>query len=278
MIEVDDLTFTYPNSATIFERFSWQVARGESWAVIGPSGCGKTTLLSLLAGLYRPTSGQIRIDGQPLQRPRPRTGLILQDYGLLPWATLRANAALGLEIRAFYGPDGIHAPADETVNDRAERVAGWLRRLGIQHVAHQYPHQVSGGQRQRAAIARTLALKPDVLLMDEPFGALDEPTRRDLQQLTLQLRREQGLTSVIVTHNIDEAAFLGDHILVLGQPAHHIPTIVHNPYGDGLVDRRGAAFAACCGELRRLIGEDNVEPQINADGTDRAYDLCGGSA
>lgn len=267
MIEVDDVTFTYPNGVTVFERFSWQVARGEAWAVIGPSGCGKTTLLNLLAGLVRPTAGQVRIDGHLLLRPRPRTGLILQDYGLLPWATLGANAGLGLEIRAFYGPDGIHAPADETINDRAERVEQWLRRLGIHHLAQQYPHQVSGGQRQRTAIARTLALNPDVLLMDEPFGALDEPTRRDLQQLTFDLRRPvdrpglraPGLTSVIVTHNIDEAAFLGDRILVLGQPVNRAPEIVHNPCGDDPAGRRGEAFAACCRELRRLIGEDSHE-------------------
>jgi ABC-type nitrate/sulfonate/bicarbonate transport system ATPase subunit len=260
MIEMQAVTFTYPGGATIFEEFSWQVGRGEAWAVIGPSGCGKTTLLNLLAGLSRPTRGQVRIDGQPLSRPRPRTGLVLQDYGLLPWATLGANAALGLEIRAFYGPDGIHAPADEVVENRAERVAAWLKRLGILHLAQQYPHQVSGGQRQRTAIARTLALNPDVLLMDEPFGALDEPTRHDLQRLTRQLRREQGLTSVIVTHNIEEAAFLGDHILVLGQPVHRAPTIVHNPCGDEPDDRSHEALLVCCRELRRLIGEDGLEP------------------
>ncbi|MCS7222917.1 MAG: ATP-binding cassette domain-containing protein, partial [Anaerolineae bacterium] len=141
MIQVEAITFAYPHSAPLFERFTWQVARGQAWAVIGPSGCGKTTLLHLLAGLLRPQAGQIVIDGQVLRRPRPRTGLILQDYGLLPWATLRANVALGLDIRAFYGPDGVHAPRDDVLDDKDARIHHWMTRLGIAHLAGHYPHQ-----------------------------------------------------------------------------------------------------------------------------------------
>jgi NitT/TauT family transport system ATP-binding protein len=259
MIEVRELTFTYPNGSTIFDSFSWCVRRGEAWAIIGPSGCGKSTLLYLLAGLRRPTAGQVLIDGQPLARPRPRTGLILQDYGLLPWATVRQNAALGLQIRAFYGPDGVHTPADERLDDRQGRVAYWLRRLGIDHVAEQYPHQISGGQRQRAAIARTLALRPDLLLMDEPFGALDALTREDLQNLTLELRAEQQLTTIIVTHNIDEAVFMGERILVLGQPPNREAVVVHNPQAGSAGYRQQEAFFARCNELRGLMGEDAHE-------------------
>ena len=111
MIAVADLTFTYPNGVTIFEGFSWHVARGEMWAVIGESGCGKSTLLMLIAGLHQPTAGSVLVAGERLERPRPSTGLILQDYGLLPWATVWDNVALGLKIRRFYGPDGKHAPA-----------------------------------------------------------------------------------------------------------------------------------------------------------------------
>jgi NitT/TauT family transport system ATP-binding protein len=180
MIRVHDLTFTYPNGTTIFEALSWTVERGEAWAIIGPSGCGKTTLLYLLAGLRQPSAGRVLIDGQPLARPRPRTGLILQDYGLLPWATVWDNAALGLRIRGFYGPDGVHTPSDEKFGDRQARVDYWLKRLGIDHVAQQYPDRISGGQRQRAAIARTLVLWPDLLLMDEPFGAPTTSKRRCL--------------------------------------------------------------------------------------------------
>lgn len=256
MIQVQGLTFTYPNGTNVFDAFSWTVERGEAWAVIGSSGCGKTTLLYLLAGLRQPTAGQVLIDGQPLTRPRPRTGLILQEYGLLPWATVRDNAALGLRIRSFYGPDGVHTPADERLGDKGDRAKRWLERLGIDHVANQYPHQISGGQRQRTAIARTLVLRPDLLLMDEPFGALDALTREDLQNLTLELRAEQQLTTVIVTHSIEEAVFMGEKILVLGQPPNRDAVIVHNPQAGGASYRQQDAFFARCNELRDLMGED----------------------
>jgi NitT/TauT family transport system ATP-binding protein len=254
MIKVDELSFSYTSGHPVFDRFSWQVAGGEAWAVIGPSGCGKTTLLYLLAGLRMPTSGSIHIAGEPLSRPRPTTGLILQDYGLLPWATVRENAALGLRLRKFYGPDGRHAPTDEVVGIIAERVGLWLERLNMAAVADKYPGQVSGGQRQRAAIARTLALRPDLLLMDEPFASLDAPTREDLQNLAVELRAEQKLTTIIVTHNIEDAAFLGERILVLAQPPHRAPVVVENPSAGQAAYRTQAAFLDKCNELRRLLG------------------------
>lgn len=262
MLKVQSITFRYPNGVTVFEGFDWCVERGQLWAVIGSSGCGKTTLLMLLAGLLRPSAGQVWVDGKPLSRPRPRTGLILQDYGLLPWATVWRNAALGLDIRAFYGPDGIHAPADERLGDRDERVAYWLKRLGIEHLAHRYPHQISGGQRQRTAIARTLALQPDLLLMDEPFGALDAPTRQDLQWLTLQLCQEQNLTAVIVTHQIEEALYLGQHVLVLGQPPQRVPRVVHRPIANGIAwedARRSSELRQLVEQLTDLIGDADHE-------------------
>ncbi|MFN8459829.1 MAG: ATP-binding cassette domain-containing protein, partial [Anaerolineae bacterium] len=213
IVNLINIIFSYPSGAAIFQNFSWEIKRGETWAIIGPSGCGKSTLLYLIAGLRQVTGGQIRVDNQPITRPRPQTGLILQDYGLLPWATVWDNAALGLDIRRFYGPDGKHTPTDESFDDRVERVDYWLDRLGIGHIARRYPGHISGGQRQRTAIARTLALNPDVLLMDEPFGALDALTREDLQRLTLELQAERNLTTLIVTHNIDEAVFMGRKIL-----------------------------------------------------------------
>jgi len=261
MIELCDLTFAYGAGHTILDRFSWTVEAGEAWAVIGPSGCGKTTLLYLLAGLRQPTEGRsaerpysIRIAGEPLVRPRPTTGLILQDYGLLPWATVRENAGLGLRLREFYGPDGRHAPANEVVGIIAERVNLWLERLGIAFITDKYPGQISGGQRQRTAIARTLVLRPDLLLMDEPFASLDAPTREDLQNLTVELQREQKLTTVIVTHNIEDAAFLGERILVLAHPPHREPVVVENPMAGQAGYRSQSAFLDKCNELRRLLG------------------------
>lgn len=236
MIDVENLSFSYSQTRPLFHRFNWQVERGQSWAVLGPSGCGKTTLLYLLAGLLFPTGGRVLIDSLPLVRPRPQTGLILQDYGLLPWNTVLDNIRLGLRIRRFYGPDGTHAPrvtnpaltAGERLN-LEQRLPGWIERLGLSGLEKQYPGQLSGGQRQRVAIARTLVLQPDLLLMDEPFSSLDAPTRLSLRELTLALQAEQRFTFVVVTHAIEEAAHLGQNILVLGQPPHVHPQTMVNP-------------------------------------------------
>jgi ABC-type nitrate/sulfonate/bicarbonate transport system ATPase subunit len=253
IVELVDLSFVYPNGAAIFQDFHWTVCRGESWAIIGPSGCGKSTLLYLIAGLRRPTRGQILVDGQSITRPRPKTGLILQDYGLLPWATVWDNAALGLDIRRFYGPDGKHAPVGENLADKQERIDRWLERLGISHVARHYPTHISGGQRQRTAIARTLVLNPDLLLMDEPFGALDALTREDLQQLTMELRFESNLTTILVTHSIDEAIFMGQKILVLGQPPTTAATVVDNPRAGSPGYRRQEEFFIRTNQLREML-------------------------
>ena len=164
-----------------------------------------------LAGLRAASRGATREwTASRSPRPRPRTGLILQDFWLLPWATCEDNISLGLRIHGFYGPDGKHAPLRSPAGAAwLERRDRWLARLGLEAVRRQYPGQLSGGQRQRAAIARTLALNPDLLLMDEPFASLDAPTREGLQNLTLELQAEQQLTTVVVTHSIEEAAFLG---------------------------------------------------------------------
>jgi len=250
MIEVDSITFAYPSSPPIFVNFSWQIRRGETWAVLGPSGCGKSTLLYLLAGLQFPQNGAVRIDGKALTRPRPQTGLILQDYGLLPWATVRQNAELGLKIRGFYGPDGTHAPSRV---DWDNNVTPWLERLGIETVADHYPSQISGGQRQRTAIARTLVLHPDLLLMDEPLSSLDAPTREGLQTLILQLQTENQLTLVIVTHSIEEAAFMGKKILLLAQPPIQQACILENPQAGSEGYRKSEAYLNLCELLRARL-------------------------
>ncbi|GAP05349.1 MAG TPA: ABC transporter ATP-binding protein [Anaerolinea thermolimosa] len=251
MITLESVTFRYGTGTPIFDHFSWTAARGEVWAVLGPSGCGKSTLLHLLAGLLQPTGGRVIIDGQPLTRPRPYTGLIIQDYGLLPWATVRENAALGLRIRNFYGPDGTHAPRDYRPT---LEVTPWLERLGLLEVADHFPGQISGGQRQRTAIARTLALHPDVLLMDEPFSSLDAPTRESLQGLVLDLWREQALTLVMVTHAIEEAAFVGQKILLLGQPPNREAVVLDNPGAGSPSYRESEPYQGMCRELRARLG------------------------
>jgi ABC-type nitrate/sulfonate/bicarbonate transport system ATPase subunit len=286
MFSLDETTFAYPHQPPVFEAFTWRASAGEQWAVLGRSGCGKSTLLLLLAGLLRPQSGTIAVGGgglshmreplspmqeplahvrEPLARPRPETGLILQEYGLLPWATLRANVALGLRIRRFYGPDGRHAPSGGRLDRAAiaSRTGEWLRRLDIDAVADRYPGEVSGGQRQRTAIARALVMQPDLLLMDEPFSALDAPTREALQALTLDLSTEAparagarvraGLTLVLVTHNIEEAAFVGQKVLVLAAPPNRVARIVDNPHTADAAYRTSPDYQATCTRLRRVL-------------------------
>lgn len=226
MIEIDNITYFYKQNQPIFSDFSLSIEDNQTWSILGPSGCGKTTLLYLISGLYQPQNGEIRINGKVINRPDPSVGLIIQEYGLLPWATVRDNAQLGVQIREFYGPDGKHAPRDAVDH---KSVDGWLERLGLLKLADQYPSQISGGQRQRTAIARTLVLEPNVLLMDEPFSSLDAPTRDDLQKLTLNLQDETGLILITVTHSIETAAQIGEYILLLSDPPNKQPQIFYNP-------------------------------------------------
>ena len=256
MIAINDLTFAYSGQPPIFQGYSLNVSRGEALSIIGPSGCGKTTLLYLLAGLRHPQSGTIRIDDKLISRPRPRSGLVLQDHGLLPWQTVRENARLGLTIWGFYGSDGRHAPADEKLApDQADqRVGDWLKKLGIESLQNQYPLQLSRGQRQRTAIARTLAMQPDLLLLDEPFSALDAPTREDLQNFIITLHHKSDLTYVIVTHDIEVAVIMGKKILVLQKGCNQETQIMDNACAGFTAARGQDEFQNTCEDLRNLLG------------------------
>jgi NitT/TauT family transport system ATP-binding protein len=271
MIAVEDMTFAYGAGSPVFEGFSWHAAEGEAWAVIGPSGCGKSTLLYLIAGLRQPSAGDVLVGGQPVPRPRASTGLILQDFGLLPWSTVWDNVALVMRMGRFYagkpGPKGSPRPYPRP-DITPDQVDDWLARLGIASVAHKYPSQISGGQRQRTAIARSLLQQPNLLLMDEPFSSLDAVTREDLQRLTVELREETGVTTVIVTHNIEEAVFLGQQILVLGQPPNVLAHIIRNLQA-GRADYRGApAYWDKCAEVREALGNNGGNAQRDMSGVD----------
>ncbi|MFF7974525.1 ATP-binding cassette domain-containing protein [Streptomyces sp. NPDC007905] len=180
------------------------VAPGEILTVVGPSGCGKSTLLRTLAGLLSPLAGAVEQDGDPLTEPSADRALIFQEDALLPWRTLRANVELPLAIKGV--------PRSE----RRSQAESWLTRVGLAAQARQLPHRVSGGQRQRAQLARALAGSPRAILMDEPFGALDAQTRSGMQDLLVEVLRGSGATVVFVTHDVDEALFLGDRVALLG--------------------------------------------------------------
>jgi ABC-type nitrate/sulfonate/bicarbonate transport system ATPase subunit len=256
MIEIRKLSFSYPGQVRLFDGFDLAVPRREAWAVIGPSGCGKTTLLYLLAGLLRPASGEILVSGAPISRPRPQTGLVLQDHGLLPWCTVEENASLGWVIRGFYGPDGTHSPADARLEGRAYRnkVEKWLSQLQIDHLRDKYPAQLSRGQRQRAAIARTLSLEPDLLLLDEPFSALDAAIREDLMKAMWAYHRESGTNHILVTHDIEEALFMGARILVLSAGCNREARVIDNPLAGYEDLRASAGFRDRFEGLRSMLG------------------------
>ncbi|MFF0090424.1 ABC transporter ATP-binding protein [Streptomyces canus] len=180
------------------------VAPGEILTLVGPSGCGKSTLLRTLAGLLSPLAGEVSQDGRPLTGPAADRALIFQEDALLPWRTLRANVELPLAIAGL--------PRAE----RRRQAEAWLERVGLADHARHLPHRVSGGQRQRAQLARALAGAPRAVLMDEPFGALDAQTRAGMQDLLVEVLRGTGATVVFVTHDVDEALFLGDRVALIG--------------------------------------------------------------
>ena len=251
MIKVQNLTFEYTSNLPVFTDFDWEIEQGESWTILGPSGCGKSTLLYLVAGLRQPGSGKILVDGEELTRPRPQSGLIIQDYGLLPWATVKENVSLGLDIRRFYGPDGTHAPLELNISD--DDVYEWIKQLGLLEQIDKFPGQISGGQRQRCAIARTLVLQPDLLLMDEPFSSLDAPTRESLQNLIIELWQKHHLTMITVTHSIEEAAILGQKILLLDNPPNQKANILDNPSFGKRNVRTNPQYLQLCQVLREQL-------------------------
>ena len=255
MISAENLRFAHGDGGYIFDNFNLTIERGEAWTVIGPSGCGKTTLLFLVAGLKMPLGGTIQVGGEEIKRPRPSTGLVLQDHGLLPWASIYDNTRLGHKIRHFYGADGKHSPSNVEFDHEKEeaRIQHWLKWLGIDHLQNMYPAQLSRGQRQRAAIARTLVLEPDLLLMDEPFSALDAPIREELQKVMNSFHKESGLTSITVTHDIEEAVVLGEKILVLSDSCNSQPVVIDNHLLGAMDKRNSPEFREKCRELHDLL-------------------------
>lgn len=210
MLEVTDLSKSFETDkgpVQVLGDLSFTVEQGQFVCIVGPSGCGKTTLLRSLAGLQPPTSGTIRLDGSLVTRPPENMAVVFQDYksSLMPWLTVRKNILLPLRHQRL------------AKSTRAELIEHSAESVGLgDHLDH-YPWQLSGGMQQRVAIARAIAYRPEVMLMDEPFASVDAQTRADLEDLVLRVREEYGMTILLVTHDVDEAVYLADRVLVIGR-------------------------------------------------------------
>ncbi|MDQ0321676.1 sulfonate transport system ATP-binding protein [Pararhizobium capsulatum DSM 1112] len=238
MLDLRDLTKIYPNGQHALERFSLSVPHGEITAVIGGSGCGKSTLLRLVSGLETPTRGKVSIDGETVIEPHPRINMIFQEPRLLPWLTVAGNVGFGL------------ADLDRTARD--EIVASGLARVGLSDYAERWPKELSGGQAQRVAIARALVVNPEVLLLDEPFSALDAFTRADLQDHLLDIWAASKPTMIIVTHDIDEALFLARRIVIMQPSPGRIMQVLDIDLPER-PDRHSPAFGDIRQHLRQLL-------------------------
>ena len=251
MLELKDavLHYTRPEGGLqmVLDHIDLTIEQGERWAVIGPSGCGKSSLLHLLAGLNTPVSGQVLYQNQPLTKPHGEISVILQEYGLFPWKTVEQNVALPLVLQK--------KPKAET----KQRTMELLKQLQLEEHAKKFPAQLSGGQRQRVTIARALIAQPKVLLMDEPFSALDALTRETMQNIVLELCEQENLTLVMVTHNIEEAIFLGQKIAVFSDNSGKLRHVVDNPHSGQQSYRGTAEFYQHCSQLRSWIGGSHEE-------------------
>jgi len=232
----------------VVDDVSYRVRDGEFVSIIGPSGCGKTTMMNLVAGFVAPSSGTVSVDGRAVTAPGPDRGVIFQDYGVFPWLTVRQNIAFGLTLRASRVPKAEHR----------EIIERYMRLMGLADFADAWPKTLSGGMRQRLAIARAYAVRPQFLLMDEPFGALDAQTRSAMQDLLIEVLHTEGKTVMLITHSVEEAAYLSDRIVVMTARPARIREIVAVPFGHPREEslHEQAEFGELRSHVRALVMEE----------------------
>ena len=222
IVEVKDVGKTYDGSVEALASVSLALPQGRISTFLGPSGCGKTTLLKIIAGLISPSRGEIWVKGKKVDGPGPERAFVFQDFALLPWANVLRNVAFGLELRGL------------AADKRHEIARRHIAEVGLESFAASYPHQLSGGMRQRVGLARALAVDADIILMDEPFSSVDEQTRRKFQEELLDLLEHKQKTVIFVTHSIEEAAYLSDQIVLLSPRPGTVTNIIHPN-----IDRKG---------------------------------------
>ena len=223
-IQFDGVSVEFPSPRgpmRVVDDVSYDIRDREFVAVIGPSGCGKTTMMNIVAGFVTPTSGRVLLDGKPIAGPGPDRGVMFQEYGVFPWLTVRENIAFGLKLAA----NRVDASEREAIVDR------YMRLMGLAEFADAWPRMLSGGMRQRLALARAYAVRPQFLLMDEPFGALDAQTRSAMQDLLLDVLQAEGKTVMLITHSVEEAIYLSSRIVVMSARPTRIREIVEVPFG-----------------------------------------------
>lgn len=251
-IDIENLGIRFGRSGNAIEAVSdvsMHVAPGEFVSLIGPSGCGKSTLLNVVAGFVKPTQGSATLDGRPIDKPGADRGMVFQQYSLFPWKTVRANVEFGLKMQGV------------TARQREAAARTLLGLAGLLSFANHYPDQLSGGMKQRVGIVRALATSPQVLLMDEPFGALDSQTRAVMQQILTNIWQRFRISVLFITHDIDESIFLSDRVYVMtarpGRIKAEIPVLLPRPRVPEMM--ASAEFLQLKSTLRNLIREESLK-------------------
>jgi NitT/TauT family transport system ATP-binding protein len=250
-IRFDGVCVDFPTAQgpmRVLDNVSLDLRQGEFVSIIGPSGCGKTTLMNIAAGFQQPSVGSVTLDGQPIAGPGPERGVMFQEYGVFPWLTVKQNIGFGLTL----GANRVGA------QERAEIVERYMALMGLSDFADHYPKHLSGGMRQRLAIARAYAVKPQFLLMDEPFGALDAQTRSAMQDLLLEVLAAEGKTVMLITHSVEEAIYLSSRIVVVTARPARIRQVIDVPFGYPRDEHvhEDPRFAELRAQIRELVMQE----------------------